>query len=121
MLYSIGYQRITVEQLITILKKNKIEHLLDVRSKPYGRKYQFNRKSLSTMLTNQDIHYTWGGDTLGGFTKIEESAIKNLSKWQANKTACLMCMESDPEQCHRHFEIAARLTQYGITTHHILT
>lgn len=121
MLYSIGYQKITVDQLLEILKKHNIEFLLDVRSKPYSRKYQFNKKALTAILKKHSISYTWAGETLGGFTKIRGSAIRRLSKWQSNKTACLMCMEADPEQCHRHYEIAVRLTRYGVTVNHILT
>jgi hypothetical protein len=47
MLFSIGYQKLKdVDELISILRERKINILLDVRSRPYGRKPAFNKKNL---------------------------------------------------------------------------
>ena len=122
MLYSIGYQRLKdVETLQSILMGHHVNFLLDVRSKPYSRKHAFNKKSLETEFSETGIAYKWAGKTLGGFSRIDESHIKRLADWQKNRVACLMCMESDPMDCHRHIEIAKRLKKYGISVSHIDT
>lgn len=119
MLYSIGYQKMkSVKDLIDILNRHKIKVLVDVRSKTYGRKYQFNKKALQAGLPS-DIQYVWKGSRLGGFGTIDESDIAELAKWQEGKAACLMCMEADPDQCHRKYEIGERLKTYEVDVVHL--
>ncbi len=120
MLYSIGYQNLkNVEMLQNILKEKGIKILLDVRSRPYGRMASFNKKILETSLQTADFDYIWAGKTLGGFSEINEDDIKKLAEWQKGKIACLMCMEADPDRCHRKNEIARRLKKYGVSVNHI--
>jgi uncharacterized protein (DUF488 family) len=120
MLYSIGCQDLKdVEMLQDILKEKGIEILLDVRSKPYGRKASFNNNILKASLPEAGIDYQWAGKTLGGFSEINEDDIKKLSEWQKGKVVCLMCMEADPDRCHRKNEIASRLKKYGVSVSHI--
>lgn len=35
------------------------------------------------------------------------------------RRACLMCMEADPDQCHRKHTIASRLKHHGILVTHL--
>jgi uncharacterized protein (DUF488 family) len=120
MLYSIGYQNLkNIETLQDILKEKGIKILIDVRSRPYGRKSSFNKKILETSLPTAGIDYNWAGKTLGGFSEIHEEDIKNLAVWQKGRMACLMCMEADPDCCHRKNEIARRLENYGVSVNHI--
>lgn len=120
MLYSIGYQNLeNIETLQDILQEKGIKILLDVRSRPYGRKSSFNKKYLETFLPAAGIDYHWAGKTLGGFSEINEDDIKKLSEWQKGKVVCLMCMEADPDRCHRKNEIARRLEKYGVSVNHI--
>lgn len=120
MLYSIGYQNLkNIETLQDILKEKGIKTLLDIRSRPYGRKSSFNKKILETSLPTAGIDYNWAGKTLGGFSEIQEEDIKKLAIWQKGRIACLMCMETDPDRCHRKNEIARRLKKYGVSVKHI--
>ena len=122
MLYSIGYQNLkNIETLQDILQEKGIKILLDVRSRPYGRKSSFNKNMLETSLPAAGIDYHWAGKTLGGFSEIKEDNIKKLAEWQKDKIACLMCMEADPDRCHRKNEIARRLKKYGLSVNHIET
>ena len=105
--------------LQNILKEKGIKILLDVRSRPYGRMASFNKKILETSLQTADFDYIWAGKTLGGFSEINEDDIKKLAEWQKGKIACLMCMEADPDRCHRKNEIARRLKKYGVSVNHI--
>jgi uncharacterized protein (DUF488 family) len=122
MIYSIGYQNLkNAGDLIGILQKKDINTLVDVRSKPFSRKSGFNKKVLSKQLKRNDIQYIWLGETLGGFGRIEEGGIESMAFFQIGQRVCLMCMEADPEQCHRKYEIAKRLKQYKIEVEHIRT
>jgi len=121
-LYSIGYQNlIDVEMLVKIMQEKGVNILLDVRSRPFGRKNAFNKKKLGSSLPDAGIQYRWTGDTLGGFSEIDEADIKKLASWQKDKVACLMCMEADPDRCHRKAEIAKRLKKCGVPVDHIIT
>ena len=120
MIFTIGYQSLTdPAQLIRILQDNGVTHLVDVRSKPYSRKRQFNRKALSGAFLDSGIDYMWFGSVLGGFKPIGEDAIKNLAKFQKDKSVCLMCMEADYKKCHRYSEIVRRLEKYNMPAVHL--
>jgi len=72
------------------------------------------------LLPAAGIQYMWAGKTLGGFSEIDEADIRKLASWKKERIACLMCMEADPDRCHRKNEIARRLKNYGVSVDHIL-
>ena len=122
MIYTIGYQKMKdIDELVEILKAHEIEILIDVRSRPYGRKVAFNKKKLIEQLTAHGIRYKWAGQRLGGFSSIADEDIARLAEWQKDKTTCIMCMEADPDQCHRKNEIGARLAKHHqVQAHHLV-
>ncbi len=121
MIYSIGYQGMVSSQVLAQeLVKRGVTALVDVRSKPYSRwKPTFNRPRLNIDLKKHHVCYFWKGDVLGGFGTIRDETLSALAKWSRDKTICLMCMEKDPEKCHRKYEIGFRLAQFGIEIEHI--
>ena len=119
MIYSIGYQKLDQKTLIEILKAHQVEVLVDVRSRPYGRITVFNRNAMERWLPAAGIEYLWKGDILGGFAPIEEEAIKWLADFGRERSVCIMCMEADPEKCHRKTEIGRRLEYYRFSVKHI--
>jgi ATP-dependent DNA helicase RecQ len=120
-IYSIGYQKLDQQTLIEILKARQVEVLVDVRSRPYGRNPVFNRNSMERWLPAAGIGYLWKGDILGGFAPIEEEAIEWLADYGCERSVCIMCMEADPDKCHRKMEIGRRLEAYGVSVEHIRT
>lgn len=136
MIYSIGYQAFQKDpqaprEFIERLRAHNIGTLIDVRSRPYGRCAAFNKDRLEGVLKGSGIHYIWRGDILGGFAPIGDPAIKWLAD-MANDDAnrlnepvqreiCIMCMEADPDKCHRKIEIARRLEESGTNVEHIRT
>ena len=118
---AIEYQNLKNSEILkNLLQEKGIKILLDVRSKPYSRKHAFNKKKLELLLPAVGIQYMWAGKTLGGFSEIDEVDIRKLAFWQKDKIACLMCMEANPDQCHRKSEISKRLKNYGVSVDHIL-
>lgn len=123
MMFSIGYQGMKdPQELLDVLQKHDVQVVLDVRSKPYGRLHLFNKKALTAFLkAKSDIAYFWRGDKLGGFgpDPIAEADIAALAEWQKGKMVCLMCMEKNPDKCHRKYEIGKRLEPLGVEVVHL--
>ena len=122
MLYTIGYQDKDINLLINALKTYEVSILLDVRTRPTGWNPAFREKALGNRMKREGIIYEWRGLWLGGFVRIKESSIESLADYVkgTEKNICLLCMEADPFQCHRHYEIAERLKKYGIQASHII-
>jgi uncharacterized protein (DUF488 family) len=121
LIYSIGYQKHTLDTLTETLKRHGVEVLVDVRSRPFSRKREFNRPALAAWFHGTGIDYTWCGDVLGGFAPIPDSAIQWLADLGRDRTVCIMCMEADPDRCHRKTEIAKRLEVCRTIVEHIKT
>jgi len=69
-IYSIGHSNLQIGKFLDLLKKFKIETLLDVRSSPYSQyNPQFNRETLQSALEGNAIQYKYTGDFLGGRPK----------------------------------------------------
>ena len=102
MIYTIGYQRLVIEELSRVMYKLK-PVLIDVRSNPKGKYNNFRGTSLSRMFPSYEYH----GDTLGGRTPIKDEGIAYLGQFYRNKHkhCLLLCMEHEPAECHRHLSI----------------
>jgi hypothetical protein len=82
---------------------------------------EFNKSSLERVLGKR---YFWDGSRLGGLSGVREDGYEEglKSLVQKNQTAniCVMCMEPNPDQCHRKQWIAADLeTQFGVQCTHL--
>jgi len=118
-IYTIGYERMTVERLVAIMDEKKISLLIDVRSKPFSRNAQFNRNNLARVLGDR---YVWKGDILGGLHgPVPEEGIAFLVTIRQTETVLIMCMEKGPRSCHRFYDIAKRLHEiHGIDAIHLV-
>lgn len=105
MIYSIGYQRLTLGRLIDIVDElNAV--LIDVRSSPHRAKDGFRLPQLQQAFGSG---YVWAGDMLGGRTPIKQAGLDYLRQFDGKVTTncVLMCMEHAPGECHRHHDICA--------------
>lgn len=120
MIYTIGYQKITLVNLVQIMGKSagkNIDLLVDVRSKPYSRKADFNQKNLIYVFGKK---YLWLGDICGGLTgKATDVCIEKLAQLGKKRNILLMCMENDPLKCHRYSDLSLRLLAMGIQAIHL--
>lgn len=139
-IYTVGYGKRTVQELIALLQQHDIAFLIDVRSKPFSR-YQpdFNRRTLDAYLRDANIRYVFMGDTLGGLPddpacytdgKVDYEKVKQQPFYQAGigriqaafqqqRRVVLMCSEGKPEMCHRTKLLSATLTSLNIPIAHI--
>lgn len=54
---SVGYERRTVNELISVLTEHGVEKLIDVRQAPISRKPGFSKSALNSRLAAVDIDY----------------------------------------------------------------
>jgi uncharacterized protein (DUF488 family) len=121
---TIGYEGGTVDAFIRALKQARIELVLDIRAAPVSRKKGFSKNQLAAHLSEAGIGYRHlrglgtpkrgreaarAGD-LESFERIflehmeEPEALLDLGEAIALAQAqpvCLLCLERDPEHCHR--------------------
>lgn len=127
-IYTLGHGARSAGELIAILKDAGIETLVDVRAYPASRRHpQFSRESLERSLAEAGIAYHWQGKALGGYRKVPyPEHMKTASFSEAasalaggTKRSCIMCAESNPEDCHR-LHIAEWLVRNGNRVVHLL-
>jgi len=124
-LFTIGYEGISLEEYLNRLLKNDIKILVDVRRNPLSMKYGFSKSQLQRYCGNLGIRYVHipevgiqseqrqGLNTQTDYDKlfavyrhsnltktiVSQEKILNLLK--ENKRIALTCFEANINQCHR--------------------
>ena len=139
-LYTIGHSNHTIDYFIALLKRHKINMVVDVRSVPYSRYCsQFNKNVISIALQAVNIQYMFLGRELGARpddpTHYEGGCVD--FKWIARRKEfkdglqrlltgigkyyiVLMCAEKEPLECHRTILICRNLKEHKLCIKHIL-
>lgn len=139
-IYTIGYGKRGIDELIATLKEHGIDFLVDVRSTPYSKfKPEFSKDALAAALQRHGIRYVFMGDLLGGRPDDEECYVNGKvdyerlkvtepfrrgigrlrSAWEKELRVCVMCSEGRPEECHRSKLIGEVLEAEDIPVRHI--
>jgi len=140
-LYSIGYGNRNIEEFLLVLKKYKIEYLIDIRSKPFSKYHpQFNQEDLKKTLANDNIKYIYMGEQLGGIPKdkscydseskvdyeklkLKDYFIEGINRlkdaYRKHINLVIMCSESNPSMCHRSKLIGRILNEENVKVIHI--
>jgi uncharacterized protein (DUF488 family) len=141
-LFTIGHSTHTFDYFLSLLKKNGVEVVIDVRSVPYSKfASQFNEPKLKYYLKKHGIIYISMGDELGArhtdssllfndgsvnFQKVMASQkfLMGISRLEdglkKGYTISLMCSEKNPLECHRFSLISRFLYEKGHSITHIL-
>ncbi len=122
--YTMGYEGSSIDAFLNKLMLSGIERLIDVRNNPISRRYGFHKSTLSNLCKKLDIEYyhfpelgipssfrqnldNWD-DYQILFNKYEKEvlpktkdSINQIAFLMKEKTSTLLCMESNPEYCHR--------------------
>ena len=125
--YTIGHGARGVGELISILQESGVAILVDVRAFPSSRRHpQFARDSLEASLARAGIGYDWQGRPLGGHRKVPYPEHMKTAPFReaaerlaARPRVCIMCAESNPDDCHR-LHIADWLAGHGHRVVHLL-
>ena len=141
-LFTIGYEGADSCDFWETLRECGVKTLLDVRDVPISRKPGFSKKALGLDAETHGIRYihlSGLGDPKEGrdaakagehlrFLKIFSAHLKtpealmDLAKaieLSAGGTACLLCYERKPEQCHRTIVAAHMAEQRTFTIRHL--
>lgn len=141
-IFTIGYEGASIPAFIMALRQAGVTLVLDVRAVPASRKKGFSKTPLATHLAEAGIGYRHlrglgtpkaGRDAAHSgdhatFKRVflahmqEPEAVFDLSEAielsQAEK-ACLLCLERDPEQCHRLIVAERIAKENGQTIEHL--
>jgi uncharacterized protein (DUF488 family) len=134
-IFTIGYEKRSVDDLIWLLRSRKVVRVIDVRLTPWSRRPDFSKKRLCAAIeaagiayehmgglgnpqTIRDIYLT--GDAEAGHRSFREhlsngasAAIDELAEIADCEPVALLCLERDASRCHRSVVaavIAERLT-----------
>ena len=141
-IYSVGYGGRTLDELVELLKRFGITHLVDVRTSPFSKfATDFNRDVLQERSPTFGVKYVFMGAELGGrpdcrdcydeegrvlyeVVKSQEffrRGIRQLLKGASaeGRRLCMLCSERKPEECHRSKLIGEALTVENVEVAHI--
>jgi uncharacterized protein (DUF488 family) len=140
--YTVGHGTKTTEDFLEMLRRARIQTLVDVRRYPGSRRNpQFNRSALGETLAAEGIAYRHA-EALGGrlsgipgeerFDCIRTAAFRSYAanmgtpEWQealdaalSEPAPCFLCAETVWWRCHRKL-IAELLVARGHRVHHLL-
>jgi uncharacterized protein (DUF488 family) len=141
-LFSIGYEKARLADVVATLKAACVETLIDVRDRPISRRPGFSKNQLAAGLDKAGIRYV-GLKALGTppegreanrkrqwdrFWKIvddklataeAEHALHEAETIAAGSPTCLLCYEADWHICHRSRVADILAERRGFTRHHL--
>lgn len=139
LIFTFGYEGLSLKAFIARLKSARIKTLIDVRANPLSRKPGFSKRALSAALQNVGIKYShlpavgcpkpirdryrmdddWAAYTRGflAYLKGQNEALKEIAGIAESSRACLLCFEADFNRCHRTYvaRAAAKLGRLQVT------
>jgi uncharacterized protein (DUF488 family) len=140
-IWTAGHSNHLFEIFAEMLRRHRIDSVIDVRSYPYSRiAPHFGREELQASLSSVDVAYQYMGEELGGRPRKEEhydghghalyelmakepsfeEAIESLLERARSERLAIVCSEADPEHCHRRLLVGKVLTENGVQLRHIL-
>ncbi len=149
-LFTIGYANKSFDQFLSILKKNDITCVVDVRTSPYSHQFpQYNKEVLKDNLKHNGIWYIEFGKYFGA-RRYEDTAYKRIKNYDdaefevvifdqvydlqvfqdgykriidgLNKgfSIVFLCSEKFPYDCHRSIMIAEYFYSKGFNIMHLI-
>jgi uncharacterized protein (DUF488 family) len=123
-IFTIGYERTTVPELISALREAGVERVIDVRALPLSRRPGFSKTALRGALEEAGIEYAHlkalGTPSEGrtaaragrhedlkriyaGQLELPEAMVQSAQMLELarEKPSALLCMEREPAHCHR--------------------
>ena len=130
-LYTMGYEKRTIEEFTALLQAAGVDVLVDVRSVPWSHKRDFAKSALHAHLGAHGLRYVHAGfagnpkrlraqggtseELLAIYAKHLDDHPEIVKEFRAlvadlardGHRPCIMCFERDPRDCHRSV-LAAR-------------
>jgi uncharacterized protein (DUF488 family) len=142
-IHTIGYEGAPLGEFIDALRQAEITQLIDVREIPWSRRGEYTKKILSGALIDAGIQYlhlkslgnpkesrdaakSGDMDTYRRLfarhleTEAAQAGLAQVVEMTRAGMVCLMCLERQPERCHRSM-VAARLAEeFALTVRHLM-
>jgi uncharacterized protein (DUF488 family) len=139
-IYTIGHSNHDLQGFLDLLRRHRIEVLVDVRSQPYSAyATQFASAPLKEALGHAGIRYLFLGRELGGrpddpgcydpdgrvdygrvaATPLFQEGIARLQRGIVQYRIALLCAEENPAGCHRRRLVGRVLGEAGVEVLHI--
>jgi uncharacterized protein (DUF488 family) len=140
-IWTVGHSNHSFARFAELLRNERIEFVVDVRSYPYSRiAPHFGREQLEAALHQTGVAYVFLGAELGGRPAREDeyddrgharydrmaerpafrAAIDRLLSGCRGRRIALLCSEGQPTDCHRRLLVGKVLTEHGVRLRHIL-
>lgn len=124
-LFTIGYEKAALPEVLRTLKQSRVELLIDTRAVAASRRAGFSKRMLAAGLEEEGITYlhlqklgtpSEGREAArsGNFKKLWQIYDKHIKTAAARaeldqleallregRRVCLLCYERNPEECHR--------------------
>jgi uncharacterized protein (DUF488 family) len=142
LIYSIGYEKALLGEVIAALADAGVAVLLDVRDRPISRRPGFSKRQLASSIEDAGMHYVhlaalgtppkgrlankrrdwerfWEivDDKLG--RPEAEADLQRVAEIAARAPSCLLCYEADWRICHRSRIAEILVWRYGFGQHHL--
>ena len=140
--YTVGYEAQSIDGFLNTLVYYGIRRVVDVRYQPVSRRYGFHKSTLARLCENLSIAYVHtpelgipsekrrrlqtGADYTAlldsyqcGTLHAERASVRRVSTLVAREPSALMCMEADPERCHRTRLAGAIAKKTGLPIRHL--
>lgn len=142
LLYTIGYQERSFEEMLYLLTSHQVGTVADVRQNAFSYRPAFSKHNLAMALQQRDFSYQhyrnlgtprylrdeykvtrdWSRvvDGFRRYLATQRQEIERLEQIVTQDTICLLCYERDPHSCHR-FIVAERLQEdiHGLEVVHL--
>ena len=139
--FTIGHSTHPLGEFVGLLRRHRVEVVVDVRSAPYSRfNPQFNREPLAAGLEARRFEYLFLGRELGGRSddpadrdpagRLDYRRVRGTDRFRrgieevlrraAGQRLALLCAEKDPRQCHRTRLVEPALEARNLAVRHIL-
>lgn len=138
--YTVGYEKLKIEELFTLLRAAGVRCLVDVRETPWSRVQDYRKSVLEDRLAglSADNGYPvkyFSMPAIGNppenrksdrstkemmifYRRHVQSRARELEELREIISKCrtaLMCYEADPAECHRSVLAAVMAEKYGLT------
>jgi uncharacterized protein (DUF488 family) len=134
-IFTIGYEKRSVDDLIWLLQSRKVTRVVDVRLTPWSRRPDFSKQRLGAALEAAGIAYEHmgglgnppeirdiylAGEAEAGHRRFREhlgngasDAVDELIAIANREPVALLCLERDAFRCHR--SVVASVTEERMT------
>jgi uncharacterized protein (DUF488 family) len=140
LLYTIGYEKALLKDVISTLAAARVATLIDVRDRPISRRPGFSKRQLAAAVEDAEMRYVhlqalgtppegrlagrrreW--DRFWGIVEEKlarpeaELALQEAAEIAKAAPSCLLCYEADWQVCHRRrvAEILAQRHGFGVS------